>query len=225
VAAAIVADWGRLFVLVRGANSSATPVSRWQFQTSYPTFPQWVKVNRAGDIVVGIQYKPGRPFHFSVLRPADGGKAQVDRPIATFLRSYQLDGGYTPGPLFAFCALAGIAGSVAALTRRWRGPDGGATTMAILLFTVTGATLLLLPDVYEFTWRYQLPAVITLPPAGALAVSAFIARQRARRSAGRGAGSAGSEASGQGQCNPGGLEDVLGGPGASAHAGGESSGQ
>src|SRR5262245_16805845 len=225
VAAAIVADWGRLFVLVRGANSSATPVSRWQFQTSYPTFPQWVKVNRAGDIVVGIQYKPGRPFHFSVLRPAYGGKAQVDRPIATFLRSYQLDGGYTPGPLFAFCALAGIAGSVAALTRRWRGPDGGATTMAILLFTVTGATLLLLPDVYEFTWRYQLPAVITLPPAGALAVSAFIARQRARRSAGRGAGSAGSEASGQGQRNPGGLEDVLGGPGASAHAGGESSGQ
>jgi hypothetical protein len=225
VAAAIVADWGRLFVPVREASSSVTPISRWQFQTSYPTFPPWVTVNRAGDIVVGVEYKPGRPFHFSILRAAYGGKAQVDRPLATFLRSYQLDGGYTPGPLFAFCVLAGVAGSVAALSRRWRGPDGGATTVAILLFTVTGATLLLLPDIYEFTWRYQLPAVITLPPAGALAVSALIARQRARRSAGRRAGRTDSEVGGEREPNPDGLEDVLGGPGASAHASGDSSGQ
>jgi hypothetical protein len=219
VAAAIVADWGRLFVPVRTAGSSATPISRWQFQTSYPTFPPWVDVSRAGDIFVGPQFQVGGPFQFRVLRPAYGGRAQVDRPIASFLRTYQLDGGYTPGPLLALCALAGLGGSAAALIRRRR-PDG-VVSAAVLLFTVTAATLLLLPDVYEFSWRYQLPALITLPPAGALAASALIARHRARRSA---PGPV-TRASDERQREPGGLEDVLGSPGTSANASGESPGQ
>ena len=245
VAAAIMADWGRLFVAVRVGDPSVTPISRWQFQTSYPTYPPWVSVKSNGDIVVGLQFQVGVPFHFSVLRPAYGGRAHVDRPIAAFLRSYQLDGGYTPGPLLALCALAGLGGSVLALIRRRR--SDGAATSAILLFTATAAALLLLPDVYEFTWRYQLPALITLPPAGALAASALIARNRARRSASR-PGSACAPAAAaapapvpapapadasraltqggrKGHSEPDGREDVLGRPGTGAHAGGESPGQ
>jgi len=38
--------------------------------------------------------------------------------------------------------------------------------------------LLLSQDLVEFSWRYQLPAVITLPPAGVLAVSALLALRR-----------------------------------------------
>jgi hypothetical protein len=38
--------------------------------------------------------------------------------------------------------------------------------------------LLLAQDVVEFSWRYQLPAVITLPPAGILGVSALLALRR-----------------------------------------------
>jgi len=41
--------------------------------------------------------------------------------MARFLRSYQLDGGYTPGPLLALCMLAGLAGSLVLLRRRLRG--------------------------------------------------------------------------------------------------------
>ncbi len=38
--------------------------------------------------------------------------------------------------------------------------------------------LLLAQDLVEFSWRYQLPAVITLPPAGILGVSALLALRR-----------------------------------------------
>jgi hypothetical protein len=38
--------------------------------------------------------------------------------------------------------------------------------------------LLLAQDLVEFSWRYQLPAVITLPPAGILGISALLALRR-----------------------------------------------
>ena len=38
--------------------------------------------------------------------------------------------------------------------------------------------LLLAQDVVEFSWRYQLLAVITLPPAGILGISALLALRR-----------------------------------------------
>ena len=41
--------------------------------------------------------------------------------MAAFLHAYQLDGGYTPGPLLALCALAGLAGSLLALIRAGSG--------------------------------------------------------------------------------------------------------
>jgi hypothetical protein len=34
--------------------------------------------------------------------------------------------------------------------------------------------------VFEFSWRYQLPAIVTLPPAGVLGVAAWLSRRRAR---------------------------------------------
>jgi hypothetical protein len=29
-------------------------------------------------------------------------------------------------------------------------------------------------DVFQFSWRYQLPALVTLPPAGALGIAALV---------------------------------------------------
>ena len=225
VAAAIVRDSVRLFAPIRTASGPVTPISRWQFQTSYPTFPPWVSLNKANEIVVGVQSRPGLPFRFSVLRPAYGGKAQVDRPVAAVLRSYQLDGGYTPGPLLALCVLAGLGGSAVALIRRRRGVDDGNATAAALLFTALAATLLLVPDLYQFTWRYQLSALITLPPAGVLALSALITSRRARAAVSADGLTAGAAAAGAGQRQPDQLEDVLGRPGPGSHAGGESSSQ
>ncbi len=227
VAAAIARDSLRLFALTRGPTAGVTPISRWQFQSGYPTYPPWTSICPAGrlgaqdclaqqhaiqkrvapvsdllvrpggTIVVGVQTRAFGPFHASPLRPSYGGGAQVDLPLAAFLRSYQLDGGYTPGPLLALLALAAVAGSVLALIRRATGARGRRLALACLLFTATAATVLLPPDVYEFSWRYQLPAVITLVPAGVLGIStllglrdpeAGLARAPARPAAGSSAG-------------------------------------
>ena len=44
-------------------------------------------------------------------------------------------------------------------------------SVACLLFFATAVILLLASDAFEFSWRYQLPALVTLPPAGALGIS------------------------------------------------------
>ena len=67
-----------------------------------------------------------------------------------------------------------------ALLRRGS-PRTRALAVGGLLFTGTAVVLLLAPDVFEFSWRYMLPAMVTLPPAGVLGFSALLS---ARRTAG-----------------------------------------
>ncbi len=103
-----------------------------------------------------------------------GGTPAVWRPVAGFLRSYQLDGGYTPGPLLALCVVTGLAGSAVLLRRRWRtDPLARPPALGALLFTSSGAFVLLVSDLFEFSWRYQLPALVTLAPACALGIAAL----------------------------------------------------
>jgi hypothetical protein len=181
VVVSIAQDSLRLFAVTRTPSPWISPISRWQFQTTYPTYPNWVTLGRGHVIVVGLQRKAFGMFRFHPLNPAYGGPARVNRPIAAFLRSYQLDGGYTPGPLLALFTLAGLAGSVLVLIRRARGPRSRQLGLACLLFTVTGVVILLVPDVLEFSWRYQLPALVTLPPAGVLGISALLAARQERK--------------------------------------------
>jgi hypothetical protein len=184
VVAGIARDSVRLFALTRTGSPSITPISRWQFQAGYPTYPNWTRLGRGNVIIVGLQFRTFGMFFFRPLKPTYGGPAQVDRPVAAFLRAYQLDGGYTPGPLLALCALLGLAGSVLALARRARGTRSRQLALACLLLTATAVVVLLAPDALEFSWRYQLPALITLPPAGALAIAALLSEWRTRRGAG-----------------------------------------
>ncbi len=194
VAGSIVLDSLRLFALTRSPSPGVTPISRWRFQTVYPTFPPWVTVNSAGNIIVGVQYRAFTPFHYRVLKPRFGGKAQIVRPLASLLRAYQISVGYTPGPVFALCLLLGLAASVLALVRRAGRGASRDLALAALLATAIAATLLFSPDVYEFSWRYQLPAVITLPLAGALGAMALVRRRRGGVPAGQ--ADAGADAAG-----------------------------
>ncbi len=179
IAGAVALDSLRLFAVTRVSDPSTTPLWRWQFQTHYPVFPHWVTLRPDHTIIVGVQVKLFGKLFLKPLKPAYGGPAQVNVPIASFLRSYQLDGGYTPGPLYAVLALLGVAGSVVALIRRSSAdPRSRAAGLACLLFTLTAAVLLLAPDVYEFSWRYQLPAAFTLPPAGLLGLTALAGLRR-----------------------------------------------
>ena len=184
VVVGIARDAVRLFALTRTGSPSVTPISRWQFQTSYPTYPNWTKLGRGNVIIVGLQRKTFGMFFYRPLKPSYGGPARVNRPVAAFLRGYQLHGGYTPGPLLALCTLLGLAGSVLALARRARGTRTRQLALACLLMTTMAVVVLLAPDVLEFSWRYQLPALITLPPAGVLALGALLSGWRTRKDSG-----------------------------------------
>jgi hypothetical protein len=99
----------------------------------------------------------------------------VVRPLAAFLRAYQLHGGYTPGPFLLLALLAGLGGAVAG---RRRAP---AAALGCLMLTVTGIAVLLGADMYEFSWRYQLPALVILPAAGALGMTVLAQGRRLRQ--------------------------------------------
>jgi hypothetical protein len=157
VASAIHRDFIKLFALTRNTAPEDMPISRWQFQTTYPTYPPLITLGYVASI------RPG------------GGQPSVIRPLAQALRDYQLHGGYTPGPLLAVAALAGLAGScMFGFLRR----EHAATAAACLLITATATILLLASDAYEFSWRYQLPALVLLPPAGILGAAAITAALR-----------------------------------------------
>jgi len=156
-------DLVKLFAVGRAQSIGDTAISRWQFQTTYPYFPPWTSVG----VVSGAVSRFG------------GGSPAVWLPGARFLRAYQLDGGYTPGPLLAVFTLAGLAGSAVLLRRRIE-PEARQLGLACLLFFGSGVFVLLVSDLFQFSWRYQLPALITLPPAGALGICALLSvRKRA----------------------------------------------
>jgi len=163
-------DAVKLFALGRTTSTGDPSIARWQFQTFYPQYPPYVVISH-GTFVFGTFNTDGIEEQIGT----GGGTPAVIKPLAGFLRAYQLGGGYTPGPLFALALVAGLAGSLAALRRR-ASPAQRAAALACALFFVTGAAALLSSDIFEFNWRYQLPALTTLPPAAALAIALLLRR-------------------------------------------------
>jgi len=155
----------KLFALTRHTAPGDPPITRWQFQKSFPYFtPHASKAD--------IQ---------AVVSQFGGGRPAVWRPAANFLHHYQLDGGYTPGPLLALFAVTGLLGSVVALLARRVDRRTRELAMGCLLCFASGLFLLLVSDVFVFSWRYQLPALVTLVPAGALGLGVIIDLITARR--------------------------------------------
>jgi len=161
----IARDSIKIFALTRNMVQGDTPIKRWQFQNTYPTFPP------------GITLQGSNSATNLFAAAGGGGPARVWRRAAIVLRFYQLNGGYTPGPLFLLSLLAGIAG-IFTFGRR-RDPDN--LSLACLLVTGSAVAVLLGADLYEFSWRYQLPALVTLPVAGALGATAIARLVRHRR--------------------------------------------
>jgi len=165
---AYTSDVIRLFALTRDGSPGVTAISRWQFQTAYPYFPP----HASRQVVDTATDRFG------------GGRPAVWAPAAGFLRGYQLHGGYTPGPLLALCTLAGLAGSVSLLVRGRAARMARGPARACLLFFASAVSVLLVSDLFEFSWRYQLPALVTLVPAGALGVTVLLRVAGARRAPG-----------------------------------------
>jgi hypothetical protein len=207
-------DSARLFAVNRVTIPGDTPISRWQFQTSYPSLENYIRTNPQGVIILGLRVQnPPPDYVYQPLNPAYGGKAMVIRPLADFLHAYQLDGGYTPGPLYLAATVLGLLGTLSLIRRKRGSPDApssllspdGQLALACCLFFLSGAAILLFSDFTEFSWRYQLPAIMTLPAAGALGLSAVIARvsRRGQLAADGAAGTDGSAAAAAGARPPG----------------------
>jgi hypothetical protein len=161
----ITRDSIKIFALTRNTVEGDTPIKRWQFQNVYPTFPP------------GITSHGNNSATSLFAASGGGGKARVRRPLAVGLRFYQLHGGYTPGPVLLLGFLLGLAGIFTFGRRR----DPGNLSLACLLITGSAVAVLLGADLYEFSWRYQLPALVTLPIAGALGATAIAQQVRNRR--------------------------------------------
>jgi hypothetical protein len=145
----VASDFLRGFAPTRTTEPGEVSVSRWMFQLHYPIYGS----------------------SLAVLRK-HGEHPQVDHTLATFLRRYQRFG-YTPGPLLGLALVAGILGALGIGRARRSG-----LRCACLVFS--GATLVVLVTavaVNQFSWRYQLPQLILLPPAGALGLTALLGRR------------------------------------------------
>jgi hypothetical protein len=176
----IAGDSMKIFALTRNTEQGDTPISRWQFQYGYPYYPP------------GITKHGGNSAN-KIFARAGGGHAWVHWKADIALRYYQLHGGYTPGPVFLFGLLAGIGAIFTFRRRRDSSP-----ALACLLVTGCAVSVLLGADLYEFSWRYQLPALVTLPVAGAFGVTALVGFFRARARA-------------RAQARPSGVVAVVGG--------------
>jgi hypothetical protein len=147
VARAVAIDTLKMYWPTRAQFPNDVDVGRWHFHTTFPDY--------GGD---------------RVLEAFDISK-QIDVGLAGVLRTYQLRFGWTPGPVLLASLLLGLAGGLG-LGRARRSP----LRAACLLWSVTGAMLAMLPAVYEFSWRYMLPALATMPVAGALGFTALTRR-------------------------------------------------
>jgi hypothetical protein len=162
----IARDSVKAFAITRDGDQGDPSIARWQFQTSYPYYPRSITEDGPNSASAVFATTGG------------GGDARVFRPAAIALRDYQLHGGYTPGPVLLLALLSGVAGICTARRR-----DPGDPGLACLLVTGLGLAAMLGADLYEFSWRYQLPALVTLPIAGAFGATVIVRRARERRAA------------------------------------------
>ena len=177
VIGAILRDSVKVFALTRDTSPGDTPIWRWQFHGYFPVFGQFVSL--VGDrLYVKLPHRPAMPLSVAY---AGSRQVNVDVPIARFLRSYQVNGGYTPGPLLLLCLLAGLAGSVLLAFRRRITPAARELGLACITFLTAAVAVLAVSDVFEFSWRYQLPGIVILPAAGALGISMIMVVYRRRR--------------------------------------------
>ncbi|HEV3407392.1 MAG TPA: hypothetical protein VG079_01785, partial [Gaiellaceae bacterium] len=97
--------------------------------------------------------------------------ARVDRELASFLRAYQRYA-YAPGPLLGAALVVGLLAAVGLGRARYSGLRSAAflfSSLALILTLAPAAAL-------AFSWRYQLPQLVLLPPALALGLTALTTR-------------------------------------------------
>lgn len=178
--AVIASDTLHYFSLGRHTGRKDNPVQSWQYLTSFRADP-WQPEYPPADVYVYQWTWPGQAavynttlarhgFSFEQVRP------RLNRPIASDLRRYQ-SYVYTPGPLLGAFVVAGLLAGVGRLGEpdrrlRWSAAYLGTSGLLLLVAAATTST---------FDYRYLLPSLVLLPPAGALALTLLERRLSSRR--------------------------------------------
>jgi Dolichyl-phosphate-mannose-protein mannosyltransferase len=149
---AVSHDFLRGFAPIHSTGKGELWISRWQFPLKYPV------------------YLDDTP---AIIRRHGGGRAHVDRDLARFLRGYQR-GAFTPGPVLALGALAGLIAALGVGRARRSGLRSASFLFAAMGIAVFGSTVL----VNQFSWRYQLILIVLLPAAAALGLTALLRKRR-----------------------------------------------
>ena len=156
------------------------PVAAWQFRTDFSPDP-WRPVEPPPDPYVGGWTSPGPSVSNGVTVSAYGFDLEQARPslrgsTAAALARYQRYG-YTAGPLLLAGVLLGLLAGAGRLTdprqRRLRHAGGLLAVSGIGILVGAAAT-----SVFDF--RYLLPALVLLPPAGAIGLTLLLDRRSAR---------------------------------------------
>ncbi len=152
---AVLKDFAKGFAPTRTTAPNDVPLSRWQFQLTYPNLQD------PNTAAFAVKY--------------GGQEPQVAHTPAAILRAYQLHGGYASGGLLGLGALLAL-GAVIGLGRA----KESRLRSAALLPAAAGVVLLLGSAAFEFSWRYQLPALVFFPLAGAIGLRAILGKDQAR---------------------------------------------
>jgi len=159
----VVHDFLHFFAPGHYTSSQDEPVQMWQFAPAMPilehiylAIPPCLSHYTAGcDPAQSVCFH-GSPDCLDLLE-----QPPPSRGLAEFLRGYQRVG-YTPGPLLAVALILGLVGL-------WGQPRvrGRPLRAESFLFVSLGVVMLLIPVMtVMFDYRYMVPALALLPPAG-----------------------------------------------------------
>jgi hypothetical protein len=154
--------FARFFAVTRSTRPGEWPIGSWQF-TRITDPPRWhvalAKRDSTRQVALSGISPPGQKAH----------------PPVAELRSYQRFG-YVPGPVLiaaVLVSLLAVAGRRVSARRRW----------AIVVLLGTGILLILMPAATAgVDYRYLLPSLTVLPPAGTIGLDVLLRRiERAGR--------------------------------------------
>ena len=184
----VLDDLAHYYAPGRHTGGTDNPVQSWQFQTSYNPEP-WRPEHPPADPYVYHWTWPGKAVYYNTTLARHGFDFERVRPrfhegIARTLHEYQ-ERVYTPGPALALFTALGLLAGVGRLPpalRRLRWTAGLFASSGLLVLVAAAMTS-------TFDYRYLLPSLPLLGPAGALGAALLgqrlTARWRASPPAGR----------------------------------------
>jgi hypothetical protein len=165
-AGAVLSDTWHYFTPGHWQNADHVDMTRWVFPP--PHFQTY-----------------GHGYHVAFANEGFNGDSVRATPVRSLmdpLRTYQ-SVFYTPGPLLLACLIGALVIAVGLLRKR---AGRRHARWAALVLAVSSVLVVLVPSmIAQFSYRYGLPLLVLLPPAGAAAADIGLDALLARRAYGR----------------------------------------